>query len=61
MDRETNRSRGFGFVEMADADQAQQAVENLDQKDFMGRSLKVNLARPREPRREFGGGGGDYR
>lgn len=61
MDRETNRSRGFGFVEMADADQAQQAVENLDQKDFMGRSLKVNLARPREPRRGYGGGAGDYR
>ncbi|MFC1572786.1 RNA recognition motif domain-containing protein [Candidatus Eisenbacteria bacterium] len=58
MDRETGRPRGFGFVEMAQAEDAQKAVEGLDQKDFMGRALKVNLARPREPRR--GGGGGGY-
>jgi cold-inducible RNA-binding protein len=60
IDRETNRPRGFGFVEMAEADAAQKAVENLDQKDFMGRTLKVNLAKPREdrPRRPGGGGGG---
>jgi RNA recognition motif-containing protein len=58
MDRETGRPRGFGFVEMAEADDAQKAIENLDQKEFMGRPLKVNLARPREPRRSYGG---DYR
>lgn len=61
IDRETNRPRGFGFVEMAQAEEAQKAIEGLDQKDFMGRTLKVNLAKPREdrpPRRGGGGGGG---
>ena len=48
-DRETGRPRGFGFVEMDD-EGARQAVENLDGKDFGGRTLKVNEARPREPR-----------
>lgn len=48
-DRETGRPRGFGFVEMDD-DGARQAIENLDGKDFGGRTLKVNEARPREPR-----------
>ncbi len=66
MDRETNRSRGFGFVEMAQAEDAQKAIDNLDQKDYQGRPLKVNLAKPREdrPRRAGGGGGwnrGGYR
>ncbi len=58
MDRETGRPRGFGFVEMAQAEDAQRAIENLDQKEFMGRPLKVNLARPRAPRQ--GGYGGGY-
>jgi RNA recognition motif-containing protein len=60
IDRETNRPRGFGFVEMAQAEEAQHAIEKLDQTDFMGRTLKVNLAKPREerPRRTGGGGGG---
>jgi RNA recognition motif-containing protein len=58
IDRETNRPRGFGFVEMAQAEEAQKAVEGLDQKDFMGRTLKVNLAKPREDRPRRGGGGG---
>ncbi|MGE4554215.1 MAG: RNA recognition motif domain-containing protein [Desulfovibrionaceae bacterium] len=48
-DRETGRPRGFGFVEMDD-EGARQAIENLDGKDFGGRTLKVNEARPREPR-----------
>jgi cold-inducible RNA-binding protein len=46
-DRETGRSRGFGFVEMANADEAQAAIDELDGHDFGGRRLKVNEARPR--------------
>lgn len=46
-DRETGRSRGFGFVEMANDDEAQRAIEELDGKDVDGRTLKVNVARPR--------------
>ncbi|MCK4304469.1 MAG: RNA-binding protein [Candidatus Eisenbacteria sp.] len=63
MDRETNRPRGFGFVEMAQEAEAQKAIESLDQKDFQGRPLKVNPAKPREPRRGAYGGsyGGGYR
>jgi cold-inducible RNA-binding protein len=56
MDRETGRSRGFGFVEMSDG--ADEAIAALNQKDFQGRPLTVNEARPREPRP--GGGGGGY-
>jgi len=56
MDRETGRSRGFGFVEMTADDAAQKAVEGLNEKDFQGRQLKVNLARPREARPRAGGG-----
>ncbi|GBD85004.1 RNA recognition motif [bacterium BMS3Abin02] len=46
-DRETGRSRGFGFVEMANADEAKTAIQELDGHDFSGRRLKVNEARPR--------------
>ena len=56
-DRETNRSRGFGFVEMADDAGAQAAIEQFNGKDFQGRSLTVNEARPREDRGGGGGGG----
>ena len=48
-DRETGRPRGFGFVEMDDSG-ADEAIRNLDGKDFGGRTLKVNEARPRAPR-----------
>jgi len=49
-DRETRRSRGFGFVEMADEKAGEEAVRSLDGSDFSGRPLKVNEARPREDR-----------
>jgi len=61
IDRETNRSRGFGFVEMETEEQAQAAVDALDQKEFMGRTIKVNMARPREQQPRRGGGGGGQR
>jgi cold-inducible RNA-binding protein len=50
LDRETGRSRGFGFVEMADDSAAMKAIESLNGKDIQGRALNVNEARPREPR-----------
>jgi RNA recognition motif-containing protein len=57
-DRMTGRSRGFGFVEMATAEEAAAAIEQLNGKDFGGRNLTVNEARPRTDRP--GGGGGGY-
>ena len=56
-DRDTGRSRGFGFVEMATAEGATAAIEQFNGKDFGGRNLTVNEARPRVDR---GGGGGGY-
>jgi RNA recognition motif-containing protein len=58
MDRETGRSRGFAFVEMADGDGSKDAIENLDGKEIAGRNVTVNEARPRAPRTGGGGGGG---
>jgi RNA recognition motif-containing protein len=51
-DRETGRSRGFGFVEMADRHAAQAAIAGLNGTELQGRALTVNEAKPREPRRE---------
>ncbi len=61
MDRETGRPKGFGFVEMNNADEAKAAIAAINGNSFGGRELKVNEARPREerpPRRNFGGGEG---
>ena len=61
IDRDTNRSKGFGFVEMSSDAEAQAAIDKLNGSDMGGRSLVVNEARPMEPRTGgFGGGrGGD--
>jgi len=55
MDRDSGRSKGFGFVEMGNDQEAQAAIKNLDGREVSGRALTVNEARPREDR---GGGGG---
>ena len=60
MDRETGRSRGFAFVEMPNNEEAQSAIENLNQQEVAGRRVTVNEARPREER-SGGGGRGGYR
>jgi RNA recognition motif-containing protein len=59
-DRETGRSKGFGFVEMSSDDEAQAAIEGLNGHEHNGRALTVNEARPREERGGGGGGGGGY-
>ncbi len=69
MDRETGRSKGFGFVEMASAAEAQAAMNAMNGQPLEGRAIVVNEARPREDRpggygggggRSYGGGGGGY-
>ena len=57
-DRETGRSRGFGFVTFSSDSDAQSAIEKYNGHEFMGRPLTVNEARPREDRGGGGGGGG---
>jgi len=64
MDKVTNRSRGFAFVEMPDASEGSAAVEGMNGKDMQGRDLRVNEARPqaeKRPPRPGGGRGGGYR
>ena len=68
MDRETGRSKGFGFVEMEDDGEAQQAITNLYDSEVMGRKIIVNESQPKQQggagggggykKRSFGGGGG---
>lgn len=68
-DRDTGRSKGFGFVEMSSDDEAQVAIEKFDGQDCEGRAMRVNEAKPMEPRtggnrggynNRGGGGGGRY-
>ena len=59
-DRETGRSKGFGFVEMPDSAQAEAAISALNDTEIDGRNLRINEARPREERPRGGGGGGGY-
>ena len=56
-DRETQRSRGFGFVEMSTQEEAEKAISALNGTQFDGRTITVNMSKPREDR----GGGGGYR
>ncbi len=58
MDRDTDRPRGFAFVEMAAKQEEAKAIESLDGAEWMGRVMKVNEAKPRT---SSGGGGGNYR
>lgn len=60
MDRNTRQSKGFGFVEMATAEDAQKAIEMFNGQEVDGRAITVSIARPREER-GGGGGGGGYR
>lgn len=60
-DKFTGQSRGFGFVEMASAEEAKRAIEALNATQMGGRTLTVNEARPQEPRTGGGGGGGGGR
>lgn len=60
-DRDTGRARGFGFVEMSNDTEGQNAISALNGRDMDGRALNVNEARPKENRSGGGGGGGGYR
>jgi RNA recognition motif-containing protein len=60
-DRDTGRSKGFGFVEMGDDNAAREAIEGLNDREQDGRRMTVNEARPKEPRSGGGGGYSDSR
>ena len=60
-DRDTGRSKGFGFVEMENDDDNQKAIDQLNGKDLDGRSINVSLAKPKEDRPAGGNGGGSFR
>ena len=60
-DRQSGRSKGFGFVEMSSDAEAQNAITMFHGKDYSGRPLTVNIARPREDRPGGGGSGGGFR
>jgi RNA recognition motif-containing protein len=53
LDRETGRSRGFGFVEMASDDDAQKAIDGLNNKEVGGRAMSVSVARDKKPKSDF--------
>jgi len=57
-DRDTGRAKGFGFVEMSNDTEGQAAIDALNEKDLQGRTIKVNVAKPRTDNRGGGGGGG---
>jgi len=57
-DRETNESRGFGFVEMPSDEEAKAAIEAMNENESLGKPLKVQESKPKPPRGGFGGGGG---
>ena len=62
MDRDTGRSKGFGFVEMSTSEQAEAAIQSLNGMSVDGRSIVVNISRPKEPSTGgYGGGGGGGR
>jgi RNA recognition motif-containing protein len=61
MDRDTGRSKGFGFVEMSSSEEGQAAIQAMHDKELGGRKLVVNEARPKEDRGPRGGGGGGGR
>ena len=60
-DRETGRPRGFAFVEMPNSEEAKTAIQNVNETEIQGRSVKVNEARPKGDRPRGGGGGGGGR
>lgn len=60
-DRETGRSKGFGFVEMSSDEEADQAISKLNGSQLSGRQITVSEARPQQPRSGGGGGGGGFR
>lgn len=60
-DRDSGQSKGFGFVEMENDEDAKKAIAELNEKEVSGRKIIVNEARPQEDRRPGGGGGGGFR